>query len=172
MKAEGIPVHMLSNDVQEWSRNGRGLHSLDDYFAGFVISGELKAYKPNPAIYPTLLADSIVAPMSVYSWMTGPPTLRRDSRRVSHQFYSLPLKIWKPDLKAWKGLSNSREWFSIPEHARSLQAGHHFDLRTRARLRWFHQMTSKALRQQTSATRLGTVVHRDLAPALSRLTPP
>jgi len=55
MKAEAIPVYMLSNDVKEWSLKRRVTHQLDAYFAGFVVSGQIRAYKPNPEIYNELL---------------------------------------------------------------------------------------------------------------------
>lgn len=58
-------IWCLSNDVSEWSRKLRerfGLHPLID---GFVISGDVGARKPDPAIFEYLLAETGVKAESV-----------------------------------------------------------------------------------------------------------
>ena len=48
-------VWCLSNDISEWSKKLRVRFGLDKYFRGFVISGDVGARKPDPAIYARLL---------------------------------------------------------------------------------------------------------------------
>lgn len=55
MQALRIPVFGFSNDVAEWAPKRRHLHNLDPYFAGWVVSGELRSHKPNPPMYQRLL---------------------------------------------------------------------------------------------------------------------
>lgn len=55
MQTLRIPVFGFSNDVAEWAPKRRRLHNLDPYFAGWVVSGDLKSPKPNPLIYQRLL---------------------------------------------------------------------------------------------------------------------
>jgi HAD superfamily hydrolase (TIGR01509 family) len=45
----------LSNDVTEWSVKLRDIYGIRQYFAGFVISGDVKVRKPDPKIYEILL---------------------------------------------------------------------------------------------------------------------
>jgi len=56
MRSAGIPVYGLSNDVAEWAIARRKSFGIDEYFEGWVISGDVKLYKPDPAIYSLLLA--------------------------------------------------------------------------------------------------------------------
>ena len=53
--SRGIELWCLSNDVSEWSRKLRERFTLQRYFRGFVISGDVGAQKPDVAIYQTLL---------------------------------------------------------------------------------------------------------------------
>ncbi len=46
MREASIPVYGLSNDVGEWAALRRELLGIDGYFAGWVISGEVKSRKP------------------------------------------------------------------------------------------------------------------------------
>jgi FMN phosphatase YigB (HAD superfamily) len=55
MQAHSIPVYGLSNDVGEWATGRRKMLGIDDYFAGWVISSEVKAPKPEPRIYECLI---------------------------------------------------------------------------------------------------------------------
>lgn len=52
----GIPVWGFSNDVARWSRKLRERFDLERHFAGFVVSSEIRARKPDPAAYVALLA--------------------------------------------------------------------------------------------------------------------
>jgi len=52
----------LSNDVSEWSRKLRQRFGLDRYFQRFVISGDVGARKPDPAIYQFLLDQAGIGP--------------------------------------------------------------------------------------------------------------
>jgi FMN phosphatase YigB (HAD superfamily) len=53
---EGVDcVWCLSNDVSDWSKKLRERFKLAEYFAGFVISGDERMRKPDPAIYELLL---------------------------------------------------------------------------------------------------------------------
>jgi HAD superfamily hydrolase (TIGR01509 family) len=45
----------LSNDISEWSIKLRRKFNLEQYFKGFVISGDTGTRKPDPAIFITLL---------------------------------------------------------------------------------------------------------------------
>ena len=55
MKSAGIPVWCLSNDVSEWSRKLRRNFKIESYFQGFIISGDVRLRKPDPAIYQLLI---------------------------------------------------------------------------------------------------------------------
>ena len=52
----------LSNDVSEWSKKLRGRFGLEGYFQGFVISGDVGACKPAPAMYQCLLDQAGIQP--------------------------------------------------------------------------------------------------------------
>jgi len=54
MRLLGIKVWCLSNDVSEWSSKLRWKFKLEDYFQGFIISGDVSLRKPDPAIYKLL----------------------------------------------------------------------------------------------------------------------
>jgi putative hydrolase of the HAD superfamily len=56
MQAHSLPVYGLSNDVGEWAAGRRQMLGIDDYFAGWAISSEVRSHKPEPAIYQHLLA--------------------------------------------------------------------------------------------------------------------
>jgi HAD superfamily hydrolase (TIGR01509 family) len=45
----------LSNDVAEWSQKLRDMYGIRQYFAGFVISGDVKVRKPDARIFEILL---------------------------------------------------------------------------------------------------------------------
>jgi HAD superfamily hydrolase (TIGR01509 family) len=49
--ARQVAAWCLSNDVSEWSRRLRARLGLEKYFAGFLISGDVMARKPDPVIY-------------------------------------------------------------------------------------------------------------------------
>jgi FMN phosphatase YigB (HAD superfamily) len=55
MRESGVPVFGLSNDVAEWAGKRRATLGIEGYFSGWVISGEVKAFKPQPGIYQHLL---------------------------------------------------------------------------------------------------------------------
>ncbi|HZZ30047.1 MAG TPA: HAD-IA family hydrolase [Pirellulales bacterium] len=50
-------IWCLSNDVSEWSHALREKHGLARYFAGFIISGDVRSRKPIAAIYEALLSE-------------------------------------------------------------------------------------------------------------------
>jgi HAD superfamily hydrolase (TIGR01509 family) len=54
--ARGRELWCLSNDVAEWSQKLRIMHRLEEYFRGFIISGETGLRKPDRRIYELLLA--------------------------------------------------------------------------------------------------------------------
>lgn len=49
------PVFCLSNDVSEWSKKLRQRFNLEKYISDFIISGDVRLRKPDPAIYRLLL---------------------------------------------------------------------------------------------------------------------
>jgi putative hydrolase of the HAD superfamily len=51
-------IWCISNDVSEWSRKLRNRFDLQRFFDGFVISGDVGARKPNPAIFRSLLEQA------------------------------------------------------------------------------------------------------------------
>jgi HAD superfamily hydrolase (TIGR01509 family) len=65
MRSRGLELWVLSNDVSEWSRKSRQRFGLEQYFKGFVISGEIGMRKPDPAIYLHLLEKSGAQPHEV-----------------------------------------------------------------------------------------------------------
>jgi putative hydrolase of the HAD superfamily len=62
MRAEGIPVGCLSNDVAEWSRQLRRMHGLEVRLILCIISGEVGARKPALAIYQCFIEAARVRP--------------------------------------------------------------------------------------------------------------
>jgi FMN phosphatase YigB (HAD superfamily) len=62
MGAQEVPVFGLSNDIAEWSVKRRRLHGLDDYFAGWVISSDVRATKPDARIFRRLLGQLVCPP--------------------------------------------------------------------------------------------------------------
>jgi HAD superfamily hydrolase (TIGR01509 family) len=65
MRSRGIELWCLSNDISEWSRKSRRRFGLEQYFKGFVISGDTGTRKPDPAIYLHLLEKSGAQPRDV-----------------------------------------------------------------------------------------------------------
>jgi putative hydrolase of the HAD superfamily len=55
IKKRGYEVWCLSNDLSEWSEKLRIRFTLDSYFKGFVISGDVGARKPDRAIFSALI---------------------------------------------------------------------------------------------------------------------
>ncbi len=55
MRLPGVKVWCLSNDVSEWSGKLRRRFKIEDYFQGFIISGDVRLRKPDPAIYELLI---------------------------------------------------------------------------------------------------------------------
>lgn len=55
MEQHEIPVFGLSNDVADWAAPRRHLLGIERYFQSWVVSGELRVVKPQPAIYQRLL---------------------------------------------------------------------------------------------------------------------
>jgi HAD superfamily hydrolase (TIGR01509 family) len=55
MRARRVPVYGVSNDIAEWSIKRRRLHALEDLFAGWIISSEVRAIKPDMKIFRQLL---------------------------------------------------------------------------------------------------------------------
>ena len=53
-----VPVWLLSNDVERWSRKLRVAFGLDALLSGSVISSDARARKPDPAIYRYFLRRS------------------------------------------------------------------------------------------------------------------
>jgi HAD superfamily hydrolase (TIGR01509 family) len=51
----GVPIWILSNDVERWSRKLRALLGIARYASGAVISSDARARKPSAAIYRCLL---------------------------------------------------------------------------------------------------------------------
>jgi putative hydrolase of the HAD superfamily len=54
-KSRGVELWCLSNDLSEWSGKLRIRFGLNEYFRGFVISGDVGIRKPDPLIYQNLL---------------------------------------------------------------------------------------------------------------------
>jgi HAD superfamily hydrolase (TIGR01509 family) len=55
IKLKGIQVWCVSNDVSEWSRKLRTRFELEQYFHGFIISGDVGVRKPDNEIFKHLL---------------------------------------------------------------------------------------------------------------------
>jgi putative hydrolase of the HAD superfamily len=55
----------ISNDIGQWSRKLRENFALTPHFAGWIISGDVAARKPDPAIFHRLLAESQAAPQDI-----------------------------------------------------------------------------------------------------------
>ena len=55
LKQREIQVWCLSNDVSAWSKKLRFRFGLDEYFTGFVISGDVGFRKPDSAIFHLLI---------------------------------------------------------------------------------------------------------------------
>ncbi len=51
LKAAGIPIALLTNNVAEWGDNWRSTIPVDELFEIVVDSSAVKLRKPNPAIY-------------------------------------------------------------------------------------------------------------------------
>lgn len=58
MGAAGIPVGCITNDVAEWSRRLRRTLGVEGLIDPWVVSGEVGARKPDPAIFERFLADT------------------------------------------------------------------------------------------------------------------
>ena len=55
IKSRGTEIWCLSNDLSEWSKKLRIRFRLEEYFRGFVISGDVGIRKPDLLIYQNLL---------------------------------------------------------------------------------------------------------------------
>jgi phosphoglycolate phosphatase-like HAD superfamily hydrolase len=55
-KSQVASIWCLSNDVPQWSRKLRDVYDLHDLIDGFLISGDIGARKPDPAIYHAVLS--------------------------------------------------------------------------------------------------------------------
>jgi HAD superfamily hydrolase (TIGR01509 family) len=55
LKGKGYRLYCLSNDVMEWSLLLRKRFSLEGYFGGWIVSGEVGIRKPDPGIYDTAM---------------------------------------------------------------------------------------------------------------------
>lgn len=58
----GFQVWCLSNDLLEWSRKLRVRFGLNEYFRGFIISGDVGVRKPDRAIFEYLVRQLDVSP--------------------------------------------------------------------------------------------------------------
>lgn len=65
VKPSVASIWCLSNDVSEWSRKLRDRFGLDRLLDGYVISGDVGARKPDPAIYRHLIAQVGAEPASI-----------------------------------------------------------------------------------------------------------
>ena len=59
--SRGIEIWCLSNDLAEWSQKLRNRFGLQQYFRGFIISGDVGLRKPDPMIFNLLLERTGVA---------------------------------------------------------------------------------------------------------------
>jgi len=64
VKKQGYEVWCLSNDLSEWSKKLRIRFELDNYFRGFVISGDVGTRKPDQAIFSALIGQLGADPSS------------------------------------------------------------------------------------------------------------
>jgi len=55
IQSRDYEVWCLSNDLSEWSKKLRARFGLDDYFRGFIVSGEVGIRKPASAVFDYLL---------------------------------------------------------------------------------------------------------------------
>jgi putative hydrolase of the HAD superfamily len=62
MRSHGTELWCLSNNISEWSQKLCERFSLDQYFRGFIISGDTGTRKPDPAIYHYMLEKAGVRP--------------------------------------------------------------------------------------------------------------
>jgi HAD superfamily hydrolase (TIGR01509 family) len=62
LKADVYRLYCLSNDVMEWSGLLRKRFSLERYFDGWIVSGEVGARKPDPAMLDKALEKAGFAP--------------------------------------------------------------------------------------------------------------
>ncbi len=60
--ARGWEIWCLSNDLSQWSRKLRARFGLDEYFRGFVISGDVGFRKPDRAIFDYLVKQLEASP--------------------------------------------------------------------------------------------------------------
>lgn len=60
--ARGWEIWCLSNDLSQWSRKLRARFGLDEYFRGFVVSGDVGFRKPDRAIFDYLVEQLEVSP--------------------------------------------------------------------------------------------------------------
>ena len=60
--SRGFQVWCLSNDLSEWSRKLRASFGLDEYFRGFIISGDVGIRKPDQAIFEHLVRRLDISP--------------------------------------------------------------------------------------------------------------
>jgi len=65
VRARGLEVWCLSNDLSSWSRKLRRRFGLDQYINGYVISADVGCRKPDPAIFHKLLARLGATPGNV-----------------------------------------------------------------------------------------------------------
>jgi len=65
VNSRGFEVWCLSNDLSEWSRKLRVRFGLDEYFRGFVISGDVGIRKPDRAIFEHLVRQLDSNPANV-----------------------------------------------------------------------------------------------------------
>lgn len=62
MRRRGIIVACISNDIAEWATARRRLHGIEPYIAHWTVSAEVKARKPDRAIYERFVRDTGVDP--------------------------------------------------------------------------------------------------------------
>lgn len=62
LRARGLAVHCLSNDVSEWSKRLRVRFGLESSIEHWIISGDVGVRKPDPRIYGRLLETTGLLP--------------------------------------------------------------------------------------------------------------
>ena len=62
INSRGFQVWCLSNDLSEWSKKLRVRFGLEEYFRGFIISGNVGVRKPDRAIFEHLVRRLEVSP--------------------------------------------------------------------------------------------------------------
>ncbi|MFH0769638.1 MAG: HAD-IA family hydrolase [Chloroflexota bacterium] len=65
VKSQDYEVWCLSNDLSEWSRKLRARFGLDNYFRGFIVSGDVGIRKPTSAMFDYLLQRLDTKPSEV-----------------------------------------------------------------------------------------------------------